>query len=168
MVKKYISASYGADVAHAISLLIGNENAKSEAVHIAGAKAVSWADINEIYRQVLVERFQREPEIMTIDNWERLGEALGRYYQLKYARAISRRFDNSKLKNLVGKIDFVDPYIGLARCLNEFLNGEQRFRNISWKAEAYYNRITKEKGYTMNFSGKDKLKYMIGRYTPYL
>lgn len=160
--------SYGDDVAYAISLLVGNSKALGEAIHIAGARTVTWNEINDIYRKVLVENFHREPEIVFIDNWEDLGRALGRYYQLKYARSISRSFDNSKLESLIGKIDFADPEAGLTYCLKEFLEGEQIFKSIFWKAEAYFNRISMDKGIANTFSGKEKIKYMIGRYTPYL
>ena len=157
--------SRGDDVARAISLLVGNEKARGETVHIAGARAVTWSEINRIYRNVLVERFQREPDYMYIEDWKKLGKMLGRYYQLKYARSVNRSFDNAKLESLIGKIPFADPAEGLAECLNAFLDGQQSFGKGVWKTEACYNRITKETN--ASFAGREKLNYLIGRYTPY-
>ena len=157
--------SFGDDVSRAISLLIGNEKAIGEVVHIAGAKPVTWAEVNQIYERVLKNRYDRSLDISYIDDWNMLGKALGKYYQLKYARSVSRRFDNSKLNSIVGKMDFISAEAGLSECLNRFLDGDMKFRRISWKSEAYYNRITGDRNRA--FKGKEKIKYFIGVHTPY-
>lgn len=155
--------SHGDDIAHAIALLAGNRAALGEAIHIAGAKSVTWSEVNNIYVSVLEDQFHRRPEFMYVDDWEKIGKALGRCYQLKYARAVSRRFNNSKLERLIGKIVFADSEVGLGKCLNQFLNGDNRFKSANWKAEAYYNRITKDKN--TEFAGKARLKYHREIYT---
>lgn len=159
--------SYGDDVAYAIAMLVGNEKALGEAVHIAGARPVTWEDVNRIYSDVLEEKCGRTPEYVYVDDWKRLSRDLGRYYQIKYARSISRRFDNTKLENLIGRINFTDSEEGLKACLSQFLEGKREFRKVSWKAEAYYNKITKDRLCVSEFGSKDRIKYLIGRYTPY-
>lgn len=160
--------SWGKDVAKAISLLVGNDKAKGEPVHVAGAKAITWDEVNKIYWRVLTERFNRPPEIMYIDDWEAIGRTLGRYYQFKYARSVNRVFDNSKLYRLAGKIEFTDPEEGLTECLNDFMDHGMKFKYIPCKPEAAYNRLTKDKANLRSFSTKNKVKYLIGRYTFYL
>ena len=159
--------SYGDDVSHAITLLVGNEKAIGETVHIAGARAVTWDNVNQIYCNTLNVICGSSPDYVFIDDWKNVSRNLGKYYQIKYARSISRRFDNSKLEALIGTFRFVDPDTGLKECLMQFLEGERRFRNVSWKAEAYFNKVTKDRLKDKNLSKKDRVKYLIGRYTPY-
>jgi len=159
--------SYGDDVSGAIARLTGNEEAYGKTVHIAGAKAVTWEKVNAIYSRELERRFGRTPEFVYIDDWEKTGKALKRYYQLKYARSVSRRFDSSRLESLIGCQPFTDPEIGLAKCLNEFFENKLKFKKIPWNTEAYYNRITKDKGNIKSFQHAERIKYLIGRYTPY-
>lgn len=164
----YNTMSYGDDVARAIFLLIGNENAFGEAVHIAGTEAITWGEVNKTYCKVLKEKIGLEMGITVIDSWEMIGHYLGNYYQLKYARAINRKFDKSKLSSIVGNIDFVSPHEGLIKCLNIFLESDRQFNSISWKNEAFLNRITGDKGDTSCFSCIQTVKYLLSRYTPSL
>lgn len=159
--------SYGDDVANAISLLVGNKKAIGEVIHIAGAEAITWGEVNRIYNDVLQERYNRELYIYIVDDWKHIGHVMGSYYQLKYARSVDRRFDNSKLQSIIGNISFMSPEQGLKKCLNEFLSGEMLFSEVNWKNEAYFNRITGDKGYTEKFSVQNRIKYTIGRYTPF-
>lgn len=158
--------SYEKDVVHAIALIIGNERAMGETVHIAGAKPITWTQVNSIYETVLVEKFGYTPEMFFIDSWNDIGKPLNKHYQLKYARSISRIFDNSKLEGIIGKINFTSPEEGLPLCLTNFLDGKNKFRKISGKVEGYYNRITGDKNIT--FRGMDRIKYCLAKYTPYL
>ena len=158
--------SSGVDVAYAISLLCGNSKALGEVVNIAGANSITWKQVNEIYSQVLYDRFNRFPEFCYVEDWSAVSHFLNRYYQMKYARAVNRQFDNSKLESIVGKVNFSNPDEGLSNCLNLFLDSDMKFKNVSWKTEAYYNRIAKNNRIPV-FPFKERLKYLVGRYTPY-
>lgn len=132
---------YGKDVARAISLLIGNERALTQTVHITGPRAITWEEVNKIYSEVLYEKYSRKPEFMLLDDWQQLGKDTGKTYQLKYARAISRQFDNSKLERLIGSLDFMDPKKGLSECLKEFLYGEMIFKENLKIWDSYYDSL---------------------------
>lgn len=160
-----MTMSYGDDVAYAIALLVGNKNAMGEAVHIAGANPIMWKDVNRIYNNVLNELFHRDLDIYYIDDWAKIGRVLHRFYQIKYARSITRKFDSSKLKSIVGDVTFQRPEEGLKKCLNQFVENGMRFKHISWRAEAYFNRITKDNMNCSDFGKMEKIKYYIGRYT---
>lgn len=162
--KIYTTMSWGGDVARAISLLVGNEKSMGEAVHIAGAEPITWNDVNELYRNVLFDRFHKSPDMLMIDDWKTLGHKLGRFYQFKYARAINRSFDNSKLQSIVGDIRFVNPREGLTYCLNAFIDGGMKFKRIPCRPEAVYNQLTKDKPDLNQFTAKNRIKYMICRY----
>lgn len=159
--------SYGDDVSRAIALLAGNEKAIGQTVHIAGADPLTWGEVNDVYDSVLKEMLHRKIVFKYVDDWTDVGRKLNKYWQLKYARSISRRFDNSKLFGIVGDIPFCGPQEGLRKCLLEFLKGNPAFNKISWKKEAYYNRICGERGCLESFQGTDKAKYLIARYTPF-
>lgn len=159
--------SYGKDVGYALSLLVCNKKAYGVIVNIAGGKPIPWGKVNDIYSRTLKEIEGKELLFEYIENWEHLGKKLGKYYQLKYARSINRRFDNSTLMNLVGNIEFVSPEQGLAQCLKEFLISSREFDRISPRFESYYNRITGDTFVCKSFSSVDKVKYCIGRYTRY-
>ena len=162
----FTTMTNGDEVAYAISLLVGNERAIGETVHIAGATAVTWEEVNSIYSKVLVSRFGRAPEYYYVDDWEKIGKSLGRYYQLKYARGVSRRFDNSKLESIIGNISFSDPHEGLSLCLNNFIDAKCEVKGW-WRTEAYFDRLTKDRiGKSMH--GLDKVKYCVARYSPYM
>ncbi len=54
-------------------------------------------------------------------------------------------------------------------CITEFYKGKRKFREISWKLEVYFDRQTKERvKFTEIPEVKQKLKYLIYRYTPIL
>ena len=160
----YTTMSYGNDVAKAISLMVGNKNALGELVHIAGAEAITWKEVNKIYGSVLCKYYGYAPDYAYIDTWEDLGRSLGRYYQLKYARGISRRFNNRKLESIVGRMKFESPQKGLSNCLSAFIENGYPV-TCQWKTEAYFDRITGDS--MRGLSRKDFIKYCFARYTPY-
>lgn len=135
-----VTMCYGGDVAYAISLLVGNEKARKESIHIAGAHEVTWKEVNEIYSKELYKRYNRPLEFKYVEDWEQIGHLTGKFYQFKYARAISRRFDNSKLESIIGKISFMHPQDGLVYCLNSFLDGKKKFKVISKEKERIYDK----------------------------
>lgn len=139
-----------------------------EAVHIAGAEAVTWADVMDIYSRSVKEYTGHQIEKYYINDSLELSLTLNRYYQIKYARAVSRRFDNSKLWTLIGKQNFVDIEEGLSFCVKKFLGEGMNFLPISWRTEAYFDKLSGDKTALNAFpSNKGKVGYLIGRYSPY-
>lgn len=164
----YTTMSFGDDVAKAISLLILNNEAYGEAVHIAGAEPVTWADVMDIYSRSVEEYIGRSIKKYYINDSLELSLTLNRYYQIKYARGVSRRFDNSKLWALIGKQNFIDIEKGLSFCVKKFLSEGMNFLPISWRTEAYFDKLSGEKTALKAFqSNKGKVAYLIGRYSPY-
>lgn len=165
MLDKYTTMSHGDDVALAISKLICNEKALGQAVHIAGAKAVTWGDVMSTYARVLKVERQLDLKMTYVDDYEKISKDLGRYYQIKYARAISRRFDNSKLQSIVGEIDFISAQDGLIKCLREYLNKVNKIPVPSPRLTAYFDKLAHEKTPLKCFDTlKRKIKYRVLRY----
>lgn len=161
--------SYGYDVAIAIAKLICNENALGEIIHIAGAKVVTWAEVLKIYTDAVKQITGKEIKVKYVDDWEPLSKNIGTYYQAKYARAISREFDSSKLYELVGEMKFLSPQEGLTICVQKFLGDGSPFGYINWRTEAIYDRLTGEKTSLKEFhSNKSKIGYLLVRYIPFM
>ena len=94
---------------------------------------------------------------------------LGRKWRLKYNRIYNRRFDSSKMDNLSkGKMTYTPIEDGLKKCLDEFLKDDQKCIEISAVREAYFDSVLHMHTKLSEFSGtKQKVKYLIARYTPY-
>ena len=165
--EKYTTMTLGADVAMGISKLIGIEKAKGEAFHIATDKAIKWDDVLAIYKRVFRDATGKDIKIEYADDPKPIYETMGNTYQVIYDRLFDRRFDNHKLKDAAGELDFTAPEVGLEQSLREFLQ-EPKFRGIHLKAQAWMDRKMKEHTSLSQFRNFEKrIKYMIGRYTPY-
>lgn len=165
MLDKFTTMSHGDDVALAIFKLVCNEKALGQTVHIAGAKAVTWGDVMNTYARVLKVERCIDLKIKYVDGYENISKDLGRYYQIKYARAVSRRFDNSKLQSIVGKIDFISAQDGLIKCLREYLNKVSKMPVQSPGVTAYFDTLTQERTPLKCFTTfKRKIKYLLLRY----
>ena len=165
--EKYTTMTLGADVAMGISKLIGNEKAMGEAFHITTDRAIKWDDVLEIYKRVFKDVTGKEIKIKYVNDPKPIYDVMGNKYQVIYDRLFDRRFDNSKFLRAAGECEFILPEIGLERCLGEFLE-KPVFREAQLKAFAYMDKITGERTSLSHFIGlNSKIKYAIGRYTPY-
>lgn len=159
--------SFGDDVAKAIGELVGNKKAVGQVVHIAGAPSVTWEQVLNIYCRAL-EPIVESVNIVYVDQVDKISNPLGKNYQVKYARAINREFDNSKLLSIIGEMDFTSTEIGLTDCVLNFVKGPRRFKTISWKNEALLDRNCHERTPLKAFKKvKWKVMYLIARYSPY-
>lgn len=165
--EKYTTMTLGEDVAWSIVRLIGNEKAMGEAFHIVTTQANKWDNVLEVYKRVFKDAMGKELRIKYADDLKPIYEVMRNKYQVIYDRLFNRRFDNSKLKSVVGEMTFTEPEVGLERCLREFLH-EPRFRGVSVKPQAWMDKEMGECTALNQFSGiTNKMKYLIGRYTPY-
>ena len=168
--EKYTTMTLGADVAMGISKLIGNEKAMGEAFHITTDKSIRWDDVLTIYERVYKDVTGKDIKIEYVDNPKPIYEAMGNKYQVIYDRLFDRRFDNTKFLQAVGECEFESSEIGLEKCLRAFLE-RPKFREMPVRAYAYMDKITGGHTPLSQFWGgekmKNKIKYVIGRYTPY-
>lgn len=165
--EKYTTMTLGADVAMGISKLIGNENAMEETFHITSEKEIKWGSVLEIYKKVINDVLGKKIRVKYIDNPKPIYEVIGNKYQVIYDRLFDRRFDNAKFLKVVGEFEFHSPEIGLEICLREFLK-EPKFYELPLVICSYMDRIARDYTPLSQIDGiKNKLKYAIGRYTPY-
>ena len=168
MVNIKTTMAWGGDVAGAISKLVGNEKAFGEIVHIAGRTSNTWDEIFDIYQNVFKDKTGKEIKVFMPEDSLEVGQTLGRFYQIKYARRINRSFNNKKLDDIIGPFQFLSPEEGLKKCLADFLDKINRFNPIEARPHAYFDRLTGEHTSLKEFYGdKRKLKYIILRYSPF-
>lgn len=134
--------NYGGDVSGAIARLIDNPKAIGETVHIAGAKPETWGRILSIYQEAIEKKTGQEIKVYYTDDLDELSAHFNRIYQTKYARGISRRYNNSKLESIIGKLDFCNPQEGLTKCINSFLDNAQIPDTLDLEFESYLDRLS--------------------------
>ena len=159
--------TYGDDVARAISLLIGNENAKAEAVHLTGTESITWKTVLKIYTDVIETKLEMSPEIWMPETSNMIADAIGNKYQIRYDRMFDRVFDNSKMLELCGR-DFtlLSMEVGLRKCLEKFLDSP-RWIDVESTLIARLDRAEKCTHALKEFANpQQKMKYIGWRYCP--
>lgn len=154
---KKTTYTFGDDVAFCISCLIGNPEAKGNMYQIMQSKQHSWNEIIEIYKKALATKgFSMNIKYV-------------RSMPLKepiyiYDRIYNRIFDNSKINNITGGMEYKDVMEGIPKCVDEFLSNIS-FKDIDWKLQAYWDKILKENTSLTEIPGlKHKLEYLSFRY----
>lgn len=166
--EKQTTLTCGMDVAGALAKIAGNRKALGEVIQLAAPCGISWKEALDIYVEILEEKTRRRPNVHWIDESARMAGDLGNVYQLKYDRLFHRSFDSAKADQICGEaIAYRDAGSGLRACLEAFLDGDRRFRDISWKTEAYMDRLTGERTPFKEIpSFKMKAAYFLWRYMP--
>ena len=163
---KYTTLTYGEDVSALIADLVYDKNAKGEVFHIATDEYILWKDVLYIYVDAIEKKTGKRPPVHIVPTYEEMSLTGKITYQVKYDRLYNRKFDNSKINDLSNcKEDYTGIQEGLTKCLSDFLKGDRDFRDINWRNEAKFDRITGDKSKIKEISGfKNKVKYMIFRY----
>lgn len=169
MAKCKTTLTYGQDVAEVMSRLIGNEKAFGEVFHIASSHPVIWGEVLQIYLDVIEEVTGKRVSVLWLRDSKRMEAVLNRW-QVRYDRLYDRTFDSSKADRACGeRHEYTEAREGLMMCLREFLANGSHFREINWNMQAYMDKLAHERtGLSEIPSRKQKLKYLICRYTPYL
>lgn len=166
----YTTLTSGYDVSKMISNVIGNKYCIGQTYQITCNMPIKWGTVLNIYADTLESIMGSRPKIKMVKTSEELGASILNPFQLKFDRGHDRKFYSNKIECDIGvNFDWTSPVEGLKRCLSEFLRTEDKvFQPISWKSEAYLDKITGERTPLSTFEKeKDKIKYLTGRYTPY-
>ncbi len=139
---KYTTMTMGNDVAEGIAALIGNRSALEEDFNITNNQPYIWANIFNVYLEVLEKRLGYRPNVIMADKSPNLQMGIKKY-QVIYDRYYNRVFDNSKIGKLIDVHLFADAMDGVKKCLNDFLD-EPKFRDIDWIIEAMLDRESNE------------------------
>lgn len=167
---RFTTLTYGYDVALRIANIIGKEKALGEIMHITTSETKKWQDILNLYLDIIEEKTGKKPNTYWLDtsiNTEKVAE---NKYQIKYDRLYNRSFDSSKVDNISEcKEEYMPLNKGLKICLEKFIDENRKFLDISWHLQAYMDILTKERTPLNEIpTFKQKIKYIICRYTPFL
>lgn len=155
--------TWGPDVAEAIVRLIGNPTAYGQAYHIVSEQSSSWMQILNIYLNALEKYTGIRPKVKFVDNSNQL-KNIWNAPQIKYDRLYDRVFDNTKLVEACGKLEFKSLEQGLDESIKLFLDN-QRWKDINWRFEAWADQKAKEYTYVHRIPGlRAKLAYLKHRF----
>lgn len=159
----WTTLTYGLDVANGIASIINNPNSLGQKYHITNKYSHKWGNILDIYLEILEENLGNRPKVIYQNLSDFLTWNPGKY-PIIYDRLFDRKFDNTKINEIIDTKEFVDLKIGLRKCLNEFLSNPE-FLSINWKNEALKDKFTKERTPLKEINGfKQKVKYLLYRY----
>lgn len=167
--EKTTAMTSGFNVAEIMLELIGNKNAMGECVQIVTFETKTWKEILDIYCGVLEDVTGSKVKILLIENNTVIPRILKNQYQLKYDRLYNRSFDSHKVCGLCGKdFEYFSIKKGLEDTLKEFLTDNKKFKRKSWELDAYMDKVAGERTSLKYIpTMKEKIKYIIARYTPY-
>lgn len=163
----------GRDVARGIAGLIGDKNAYGQVYHITTADYITWKDLFDYYLEIIEEVTGKRPNVVWTESADDIGRVMRNHYQIIYDRMFDRKFDNSKISDVLKTENMFQPVReGIKACLQAFICDEKydfRGNEINWKFMAYADIIAKERTPLKEIpSLQKKVKYLIWRYTPYL
>lgn len=164
--KKLTTLTYGLDVAKAMSALIGEPRAISEAFHITQENAHSWHEVLQLYLTVLERHLGIKANVLFL-NLDEFSLCRHAKYQINYDRMFNRSFNNAKVAEFVNVNSFHQYELMLASCLEEFLENP-KFQQIDWRSEAIMDRYSSELASLNEFKGfKQLIKYILYRFIKY-
>ena len=165
MLDKRTTLTYGADVSRAISLLIREKaKAKRESFNITTSVSTTWREVLELYLDVIYQETGKRPKVKLVNADKFIKcRPFGRY-QVIYDRLYNRKFDNSKIENVVGPVGWLDPRQGLEKCLKDFLK-QPSFLAINWPSEVIKDKMCGQFVSLSEIPGwRKKLRYFINRF----
>ena len=108
------------------------------------------------------EKTGKKARIIIVDKALNLSHPIKKY-QVIYDRYFDRRFNNSKIKRVVGEFVFTDVKQGLSECFSRFIDNPS-FRYISMEDETIRNKIAGEHFQLKEIPGKkNKIKFIAKR-----
>ena len=165
MANKYTTMTYGRDVSIRIADLIGNSNSLGEVYNVMTSQTMKWIEILDIYLDILSEKIGINPKVYMMDDSKVIEMCCNNKYQIKYDRLYDRYFDNEKILSITKEYSYTRTEDGLYECLSSFLDNNLAFKEINWKIEGAFDRITGEKTKMKDIPGlKNKIKYILYRY----
>ncbi len=162
LMDNYYTLSYGRDVAEGIAAIVGKQNAIGEVFHIVQDKSFQWKDILSLYLYEIEKITGKRPHVILTDQCTNLKLDYAKY-QVLYGRYFNRFFDNTKISEHVNTTNWLSPDIGLAKCIEAFLQNP-KFLSIDWRKEALIDKAAHEWTPIWEIPGKrDKLQYLKHR-----
>lgn len=148
---KVTAFTYGEDVAKVLSNVAGNEETYGKVFHIVNPEQLTWNEILNIYTELIDKYTNEHIRMIFMENSDKL-KMIWNPDQITYDRLYNRRFDNSNVEKIVGKVNFTPVAVGLEKCISEFvsdpkwLDNHVRFEGWADKQTREMQNIFKIKG----------------------
>lgn len=162
---KLTTMTEGADVARMIAALVGNPGALGEDFNLAGNRAITWAEVLDIYLDELETHLGHRPQVV-LQDLETFCRSASSVPQIIYDRMYDRRFDPAKIGGLLDLNTLAECRVALRERLRAQLTSGG-FLALDPRAEAVRDRALGE--HTSLFeipSFRQKLRYLKYRYSP--
>lgn len=161
MLSKITTMTWAGDVARIIAKLVLNKNAFGEDFNIATSEFHTWAEVADIYHDLIGLRMQ----VVDMNDYiDALGGGHVRY-QVGYDRMFNRKLNNDKILKVVGekREDFMSLYDGL-RFELERSRGFKSYSRVDYTRQAKIDRLTRSKTSLLYADENEKKSYMRIRY----
>lgn len=163
LMDKWTTVTDGSDVARMIAVLLGRPDALGEDYNLAGPNPVKWSLVLDVYLETIEKYWGCRPDVVLQDlaSFCRSAASLP---QVIYDRVYDRRFDATKIGNLLDLNSLTDCFSALRSRLLAQL-ADARFLPIDWRAEAKRDKATGEHTALREVRGaRSKLKYLYYRH----
>lgn len=166
---KLTTLTHGNDVARKMAGIIGVKEALGEIYQVTTNQVIRWEQVLSAYLDTIEKVTGKRSKVYLEETADGVARVLNNYYQIRYDRWYNRVFDSKKINQAVQPlVPYTETIEGLSQCLEEFLQGNRRFLCATWKLEAYFDKLTGEHTPLREITGwKQKVKYLVFRYTPY-
>lgn len=161
IINKYTTMTFNEDSALCIFKIIGNKKAFGEVYNITTDKSIKWIDVLNIYLDTIEECTGKRSDVIITND---LVAEKNHGYQVTYDRIYNRKFDNKKIKDLMGnEFNFSAVEDKIPVCIKNFIQ-VPIFFNLRPVDEAIKDRYTNSYTKLLNFSGiRSKIKYLLYR-----
>lgn len=155
--------TWAGDTARLIAKLVLNKKTFTEDYNIATKENHTWAEIAEIYSEIMGLKIQPVADLGKY--LETTGGGKHEEYLVKYNRMYDRILDNTKILRITGETqeNFMGLQEGLKSELSRFIENPH-FENIDYAKQARIDRLTHTRANVGGASSEEKRTYQATRF----
>ena len=162
--KLHTSLTSAKDTARILYKIIGDTSLNGETVQIANPENIKWGGVIEIYSACVEKKYGHKMKIYALKDTSDMELLLGNRYRIKYDGLVDRKFDDSKVRKIMGSgFTWTPTKEGITECVESYMEKVGHKRMIrSYKIEGAYDRLTGEMEPIRNMHG---FKNFVGYWT---
>ena len=140
----YTSLTSAKDTARILQRIIGDTSLNGQTIQIANPENITWDEIIKIYSDCIEAKYGYKMKIYALKNTSDIELLLGNRYRIKYDGLVNRRFDDKKVREIMGEeFTWTSTKKKLTHCVKLYMEEIGNQRKIrSYKIEGAYDRVT--------------------------
>lgn len=142
----HTSLTSAKDTARILQRIIGDASLNGQTIQIANPENITWDEIIKIYSDCIETKYGYKMKIYALKDTSDMELLLGNRYRIKYDGLVNRRFDDKKVREIMGEeFTWTSTKKELTHCVKlymEKIGNQRRIRN--YKIEGAYDRVTGE------------------------